>query len=144
MTKNNLKITRGMRLLAIALAMIGFLSCNSSDSEKEQFLSRQRDARFFGTWTVLDSETGEGFYDVVYTPEGESYQVRDGKRDSFTEYYYTKGDILYKLFPGDGIKRSSSIHEFIYRFSEDNKSLTLRVHDGYSNIEATLKRKASN
>lgn len=41
-------------------------------------------------------------------------------------YYYTKGNTLYMLTLGDGLKVSDRIHELEYQFSEDNGLLILK------------------
>ena len=109
----------------IAICSLLF-SCAPQVSEKEYFLSQQRDERLTGVWVNLDPfSKQETDFENEYTSKGELYDIYKGKRGK-AYYYYTKRNILYMLTLGDGLKVSDRIHKLEYQFSEDNGLLILK------------------
>ncbi|WP_197063252.1 hypothetical protein, partial [Capnocytophaga canis] len=120
-------------------ALLGVFACSEDEHmTADYFKAQQRDSRFFGKWTYVNSDTFEEVVSTTfyreYTKIGELLRIyqETGEKNKRVEYYYTKGDRLYVLNPGSGFKVSASIYEFRYEFSDSDNILVLQ---GYTNGE---------
>ena len=133
---------KSLRVWGYLIAICSLLfSCAPQMSEKEYFLSQQRDKRLTGVWVDLDPVSKqETDFEREYTSKGEFTDIYKGKRGK-TYYYYTKGNTLYMLTLGSGLKVSDRIHKLEYQFSEDNDLLILKELNAPDNEAMIWKRR---
>ena len=127
-------------ILTCLLSTVFMLSaCKPDLSERDFVLSQQRDNRLIGSWKKIRISS-ENNYSIIreYTSDGKIKQYDNGKLSLQKQYFYTKGNILYVLALGHGLKASNWTWEFVYRFSEDGNILYIRPKDG--SIESKWQR----
>lgn len=117
-----------MKKLALFLLSILVVSCVKEPEHltKEYFKAQYRDPNLAGKWL---SETwymyeytalGEMLVYEVYSDDGISYHpVYESEKKVIDYYYYTKGNVIYQLSPGDPLKGSAFTREEQYIIKGD-------------------------
>ncbi|MGP1362937.1 MAG: hypothetical protein ACTTKZ_04550 [Bacteroides sp.] len=100
----------------------------------QHFKSQDRDKRLFGTWKHISTETQkEVDYSYVLKADGTKVCINHLSVASEKEYFYTEGNTLFILDPGEGIKRNSSVRSYRYKLSDDGLFLKMKnLEQGYA------------
>ena len=127
-------------ILTCLLSTVFMLSaCKPDLSERDFVLSQKRDNRLIGSWKKIRVSLEDNSSLMrEYTLDGVIKRYDNGELSHEKQYFYTKGNILYVLALGHGLKASNWTWEFVYRFSEDGNILYIRPKDG--SIESKWQR----
>lgn len=140
-TRRHLALVSGLMLLGIFLG-----SCTSEPSQKDYFVSQQRDSRLTGIWVLIDPRTNEmtEYEDEYIGCTGELIHLNLEKTSRIRkEYYYTVGNHLHTLTLGDKGKVAERTHQMEYRLSQDGRYLYLKELNASDSEIMTWKRKTT-
>ena len=100
------------------------------ENTPEYFQSQSRDMNLVGFWDVVTGNKDRAAV-IEFTTNGKMiFAFPEGVGKTRNEYYYTKGNVLYRLLVGDGFKVSNSVITYEYKLEENNTQLYLRSVGG--------------